>query len=85
MFINLAPNSPSSPGSAGARLLFNRKRSPCFENRNVCILFCIAADPQRLFNDLRARPEVLQQLGQRDPGLVRAVESNDISTMKDLP
>ena len=48
------------------------------------VLF-VAAEPQRLFNDLRARPELLQQLGRRDPGLVRAVESNDISMMKVFP
>jgi hypothetical protein len=46
---------------------------------NLCVQ---AQNPQRLFNELRSRPDLLQRLRRDQPQLVDAIEQNDISMIR---
>lgn len=48
-----------------------------------CLCF-VAAAPQRLFNELRGRPDMLEHLRADQPDLVRAIENNDMSMIEFL-
>jgi hypothetical protein len=43
-----------------------------------------AHEPQQLFNELRANPNVLQQLRRTQPELADAVQRNDMSMRKNF-
>jgi hypothetical protein len=47
-------------------------------------LYVKAHEPQQLFNELRANPNVLRRLRPTQPDLVDAIERNDMSMIKFL-